>query len=100
MENHSVPKAAVSGFVTGMVAGGALALLFAPASGRLTRARLNHRLGETFREAAESARELKERMSLRLRDTAGSAHGLKKRLWRRLRPARPDTATAIEPKAP
>jgi len=99
MENHSVPKAAVCGFVTGLVAGGALALLLAPASGRLTRARLNHRLGETLREAAESARELEERVGLRLRDSAGSARGLKERLWRRVRAARPDVAAAIERKA-
>jgi gas vesicle protein len=95
MENRSVPIAAVGGFVTGLVAGGALALLLAPASGRLTRARLNRRL----REAAESALELEERTGLRLRDAAGSARGLKERVWRRLRPARPDTAAAIEPKA-
>ncbi len=91
MANHGSPKAALGAFVTGVLAGGALGLLLAPASGRLIRARVNHRL----RETAESARELKERMNLRLRETAGSARGLKERLRRRLRSARPATEPAI-----
>jgi gas vesicle protein len=86
------PGAAVSGFVTGLIAGGALGLLLAPASGRLTRARVNHRL----RETAESARELQEGVSLRLHEAAESARGLTERLRRRLQPARPATA---QPKA-
>jgi len=73
----------VSGFVTGLIAGGALGLLLAPASGRMTRARVNHRL----RETAESARELKEGVNLRLHEAAGSARGLAERLRRRLPPA-------------
>ena len=77
------PGVAVSGFVTGLIAGGALGLLLAPASGRMTRARVNHRL----RETAESARELKEGVNLRLHEAAGSARGLAERLRRRLPPA-------------
>ena len=95
MGNHNRPKAAVSGFVTGLLTGGALAILLAPASGRVTRARVNYRL----RETAESAREMKERMSLRLRETAGSVRGLEEGLARRLRPARPANTTALEPRA-
>ncbi len=95
MGNYSLRKAAVSSFVTGLFTGGVLALLLAPASGRVTRARVNYRL----RETAESAREMKERMSLRLRETAGSVRGLEERLARRLRPARPANVTALEPKA-
>ena len=96
MGPHNLPKAAVDGFVTGLLTGGALGLLLAPASGRMTRARVNHRL----RETAESAHEIKERMNLSLRETAGSAaRGLKERLGRRLRPAPPATPAALEPKA-
>jgi gas vesicle protein len=84
MANHYSPRAAFGGFVTGMLAGGALGLLLAPASGRMTRARVNHRI----RETAESAREIKNRVGLRLRETAGSARGLEERLRRRLRRAR------------
>ncbi len=84
MANHHSHRAAVSGFVTGVLAGGALGLLLAPASGRMTRARVNHRL----RETAESARELKDRVGLRLAETAGSARGLREKLRRRLRRAR------------
>ena len=78
MANHHLQRAAVGGFVTGVLAGGALGLLLAPASGRMTRARANQRL----RETAESARELKDRVGLRLRETAESARGLKERLRR------------------
>jgi len=95
MANDRSPRAAFGGFVTGLLAGGALGLLLAPASGRLTRARVNQRL----RETAESARELRERMDLRLREKAGSARGLQKRLWRRLRHTRPATDAAIGAKA-
>jgi gas vesicle protein len=84
MANDRSPRAAFGGFVTGLLAGGALGLLLAPASGRLTRARVNQRL----RETAESARELKDRVSLRFRETAGSARGLKEKLGRRLQSAR------------
>jgi gas vesicle protein len=83
MKNHTWPEAAVTGFVTGLLAGGAAGLLLAPASGRMTRARIKQRL----REAAESAREIEERMNYRLRETADSARGLKERLRRGLRPA-------------
>jgi len=95
MAIHRSPRAAFGGFVTGLLTGGALAILLAPASGRVTRARVNYRL----RETAESAREMKERLNLRLRETAGSARGLKERLARRLRPARPAAATALASKA-
>jgi gas vesicle protein len=91
MANHHSQKAALGGFVTGVLAGGALGLLLAPASGRMTRARASHR----FRETEESARELKDRVALRLRETAGSARGLEDKLRRGLRPARP----AFGPKA-
>ena len=84
MANHHLQRAAVGGFVTGVLAGGALGLLLAPASGRMTRARANQRL----RETAESARELKDRVSLRFRETAGAARGLKEKLGRRLQSAR------------
>lgn len=89
MRNHSASKVAVGGFVTGLLTGGAIALLLAPASGRITRARLNHRL----RETADSARELRERMGSRLRDTAESAGRLEERL-RRSRLGRLWTAAA------
>jgi gas vesicle protein len=89
MRNHSAPKAVVGGFVTGLLTGGAIALLLAPASGRITRARLNHRL----RKTADSARELRERMGSRLRDTAESAGRLEERL-RRSRLGRLWTAAA------
>jgi gas vesicle protein len=84
MANHHLQRAAVGGFVTGVLAGGALGLLLAPASGRMIRARANQRL----RETTESARELKDRVSLRFRETAGAARGLKEKLGRRLRSAR------------
>jgi gas vesicle protein len=80
---HTWPEATFTGFLTGLLAGGAAGLLLAPASGRLTRARVSHRL----RETAESARELKERTNDRLRKTADSARGLKEKLRRRLQPA-------------
>ena len=70
----SLPKAGLTGFVTGLLAGGVLGLLLAPTSGRTTRARLSYRL----------------------RETAGSARGLSQKLRSRLRPA---TAAAFEPKA-
>jgi gas vesicle protein len=47
MANDRSPRAAFGGFVTGLLAGGALGLLLAPASGRLTRARVDQRLRET-----------------------------------------------------
>ena len=89
MRSHSAPRAAVGGFVTGLLTGGAIALLLAPASGRLTRARFNHRL----RETAESARELRERMGGRVREAAESAGRLEERL-RRSRLGRLWTAAA------
>ncbi len=92
MANHNLQRAAVGGFVAGVLAGGALGLLLAPASGRMTRARVNQRL----RETAESARELKDRVGLRLAETAGSARGLREKLRRRLRRAR---QSALELKA-
>jgi gas vesicle protein len=84
MANHNRQTAAVGGFVTGVLAGGVLGLLLAPASGRMTRARVNQRL----RETGESARELRDRLGLRLRETAGSARGLEEKLRRQLRRAR------------
>ena len=93
MRDHSLQKAGVTGFVTGLLAGGVLGLLLAPRSGRTTRARVSYRL----RETAESARGLKERMNHRVRETAGSARELGEKLRRRLRPT---TAAALEPNAP
>jgi hypothetical protein len=92
MRDHSLARAGVTGFVTGLLAGGVLGLLLAPTSGRTTRARLSYRL----RETAGSARGLTERMNHRVRETAGSARELSQKLRRRLRPA---TAAAFEPKA-
>jgi hypothetical protein len=83
MRDHSLQKAGVTGFVTGLLAGGMLGLLLAPTSGRTARARLSYRL----RETAGSARGLTERMNHRVRETAGSARELGEKLRRRLRPA-------------
>jgi hypothetical protein len=91
MRNHGVSNIRVTGFVTGLLAGGVLGFLLAPMSGRTTRSRVSYRL----RETAESARGLKERMNHRVRETAGSARQLTEKLRRRLRPA-----AALEPKAP
>jgi gas vesicle protein len=78
MANHGASKAVVGGFATGLLAGGVIALLYAPASGRITRARVSHRL----RETADSARELQERMDRRLREAARSARRLEERVRR------------------
>jgi gas vesicle protein len=63
VSDHSLLRAAIAGFVAGVLLGGALGLVLAPATGQTTRARVSYRLGET----AASAQGLGLRLQHRVR---------------------------------
>ena len=79
-------------FLAGGIAGAAVALLFAPQSGRVTR----EIMGRKLNDAADSARELKGRMADTLTDAAESARELKDRAIRRGQELREEATYRVE----
>jgi gas vesicle protein len=79
-------------FVVGMLSGAALAVLFAPRSGRETR----EFLGEKFREGAERGRELKEKMVAKSREIVDDAEDFVGRQREAIKDGRDRLAAAVE----
>ncbi len=82
----------VLSFMVGALTGAALAILFAPRSGRETR----ELLGEKLREGAERGRDLKDRMVARGREMVDEAEGFVDRQREVLKDSRERLAAAIE----
>lgn len=79
-------------FLLGALSGAAVALLFAPRSGRETR----ERLGERLRETAERSRQLGEQALEKTREMAGDAGGYIERQREALERRRERLAAAVE----
>jgi gas vesicle protein len=79
-------------FMVGALTGAALAILFAPRSGRETR----ELLGERLREGAERGRELKERVVAKSREMVDDAGEFVERQRETLKDSRERLAAAIE----
>jgi gas vesicle protein len=97
-------------FLAGGIAGAAVALLFAPQSGKVTREIMGRKLNdagdsarvmkgrmvEKLNEAGDSAREMKGRMVDRLNSAAESARDLKDRAIRRGQEVREEATYRVE----
>lgn len=68
-DDRNSSSSVVLSFLLGGLTGAALAILFAPRSGKETR----EMLGEKLRETAEKGREIKERVSSRSREVLDEA---------------------------
>ena len=79
-------------FLAGGIAGAAVALLFAPQSGKFTR----EIMGRKLNGAADSARELKGRMADTLTDATDSALEMKDRSIRRGQELREEATYRVE----
>jgi gas vesicle protein len=71
-ENEGNAGTILTAFLLGAVAGAALALLFAPASGEQTRGFLSEKAREGREKASEAARQTREALQ-RQRETLGQA---------------------------
>jgi gas vesicle protein len=91
-ERGSGAAGVVLSFMVGALTGAALAILFAPRSGRETR----ELLSEKLREGAERGRELKERVVARSRDLVDDAGEFVERQRETLKDSRERLAAAIE----
>ena len=79
-------------FLAGGIAGGTVALLLAPHSGKVTREAMRRRLSDT----ADSARELKGRMVHKVSDAVESVRELKDRALRRGQEIREEATYRVE----
>ncbi len=79
-------------FIVGALTGAAVAILFAPRSGKETR----ELLGEKLREGAERGRELKERMVAKGREYVEEAEGFVERQRDALKENRDRLAAALD----
>ncbi len=79
-------------FLAGGLAGAAVALLFAPHSGKATR----QSMGRKLDAAADSARGVRDRLADQLNDTADSARDMKDRAVRRGRELRDEASSRVE----
>ena len=91
-ERGSGPAGVVLSFMVGALTGAALAILFAPRSGRETR----ELLGERLREGAERGRELKDRVVAKSREFVDDAGEFVERQRETLKDSRERLAAAIE----
>jgi gas vesicle protein len=79
-------------FLVGALSGAALAILFAPRSGRETR----EYLGDRLREGAERGKELRGRVVARGRDVVGQAEGFIEKQRSNVKESRERLAAAID----
>lgn len=79
-------------FVVGALTGAALAILFAPLSGKETR----ELLGEKLREGAERGRDLKDRVVTKSRQMVDDAEGFVDRQREAIKDGKDRLAAAIE----
>lgn len=66
------------GLLAGLAIGAAIGILYAPQSGRETREKLKHKVGETREKAEEILEEAKERAKKIVEDAKGKALELEK----------------------
>jgi gas vesicle protein len=81
--------AVLMAFALGAIAGAAVALLWAPASGEETRRLIKERAGEAREKAGEAARQSREFLE-RQRETLGTAIDRGKEAYQRARTATPE----------
>jgi gas vesicle protein len=92
-EEHGAGTAGVIlSFMVGALTGAALAILFAPRSGKETR----ELIGEKMREGAERGRELRDRMVAKGRELADDAEGFIDRQRESIKESRDRLASALE----
>jgi gas vesicle protein len=91
-DDHGGTSGVVLSFLLGALSGAALAILFAPRSGRETR----ELLGDKLRETAERGRQLGEQALEKSREVAGEAGGYLDRQRDALEKRRDRLAAAVE----
>ena len=91
-DNDSAASSILLSFILGGLTGAALALLYAPRSGRETR----EMLGERWREGEERARQLKDRASTRSRELYDDAVGFVEKQREGLEGRKERLAAAVE----